>query len=93
MKTTRVLDLDVLDEDPDIVYFTATDDTGHATTDLMLTAADYRDLGSPARVTVTIEPGDRLNPPTGPHSRACGIKCAGHGVECSLDCPTCGGRA
>jgi hypothetical protein len=28
----------------------------------------------------------------GPHSRACGIACQGHGTACSPDCPTCGGR-
>lgn len=27
-----------------------------------------------------------------PHSRACGIQCFGHGLACSADCPTCGGR-
>lgn len=28
----------------------------------------------------------------GPHSRACGPFCKGHGVECHASCPTCSGR-
>ena len=28
-----------------------------------------------------------------PHSRACGIRCPGHGIGCARDCPTCGEAA
>lgn len=28
----------------------------------------------------------------GPHSRACGIRCPGHGAGCNANCPTCAGR-
>ena len=28
-----------------------------------------------------------------PHSRACGVSCAGHGTACAKDCPTCHGQA
>jgi len=27
-----------------------------------------------------------------PHSRACGIRMHKHGIECSTNCPTCGGK-
>lgn len=29
----------------------------------------------------------------GPHSRACGLRCGGHGLLCSRDCYTCAGQA
>lgn len=28
----------------------------------------------------------------GPHSRACGLHCQGHGLACHPNCPTCHGR-
>jgi len=43
-----------------------------------------------AQLTTTVgyvKQGDRR-----PHSRACGIKCTGHGRGCHSNCPTCHGR-
>lgn len=48
---------------PDGAWFMARDeDTGLSTRTLVLSPQDFRDLGEPTEVTVTIEPGDRLNP-------------------------------
>jgi hypothetical protein len=52
------------DQDADLrVTFTlAYDDTGVITRTLILSYEDWRDLGSPEQLTVTIDPGDTLNP-------------------------------
>jgi hypothetical protein len=55
----RVLDLG--DQVDDAVSFTSGDED-EAATELWIPATDWVDLGQPDQVTVTIRPGDTLNP-------------------------------
>jgi len=43
-----------------------------------------------AQITQPTKPPDTRD--RRPHSRACGIKCTGHGRGCHSNCPTCHGR-
>lgn len=43
------------------VTFTNGDDWGAANTRITISAEDFRAMGSPDEITVTIEPGDTLN--------------------------------
>ena len=79
-----------------VVLFTNEDkDTpSEEATHFRMTEKDWTDMGMPKEVTITIKPGDLLNPPAPdvPHSRACGVRKHLHGTECSTNCPTCHGR-
>lgn len=61
-QTTRVLKLYALDPDVGVTYVAADDDTELITTAVSVTHDDYDALGEPDTVTVTIRPGDQLNP-------------------------------
>ena len=63
-RTEKVLHLLPLRDGRRVVYRNADDNPNdpHATT-VYVNADDYLDLGRPDTITVTIEPGDRLNPP------------------------------
>lgn len=59
-KTTCVMDL----EDPDSgkgFYVMREDDNGNVVRIVKLLDDTWDDLGRPAQITVTIEPGDRMN--------------------------------
>jgi hypothetical protein len=64
-QTIRILTLDTAPGyggNPDAVYSTADEDTLELTTMLVIDADDYVELGEPDTITVTIRPGDHLNP-------------------------------
>ena len=68
-KTTRLLNHDPdLSDSYEAVYVTPTDDDGNPTgvaptTTVCIPMLDWDDLERPDTITVTIEPGDRLNGP------------------------------
>jgi hypothetical protein len=45
----------------DVAFTTRCDDSGHVQRTLAFSRRDWEDMGRPDRLTVTVEPGDRLN--------------------------------
>lgn len=93
-KSVRVLSW--AQEDDGVVWFNDYDeDHPRDEFQVQMPAAVWTDFGEPCQITLTIEPGDRLNvgmaqqPDRRPHSRACGFAQHAHGPACSADCPTC----
>lgn len=58
VRTQKVLGL--LDSSADCLAFSQDGDLGAATS-VILNRTDWADMGGPNQITVTIEPGDRLN--------------------------------
>lgn len=61
-QTTRLLRLHAIDPDRGVTYIATDDDTDVVTTTVGVELDTYAELGEPREVTVTIRPGDQLNP-------------------------------
>lgn len=60
-KTRRILNRGRV-ADSHAAFHQFDEDTGRPSTEVIIPRATYDDLGQPEQITVTIEPGDLLNP-------------------------------
>lgn len=96
-KTQKLMQFspDAFSEDDGQVMFEQVSEEDEEYATCVISRLDWIDLGRPDTITLTVEPGDRLNTeviaPKGPHAKTCKTMPHTHGKACSVLCPTCGG--